>query len=586
MYKRQVPVCVDATPGAGTDVPESFHRVQWTRLPNGEAPPEFVARIKGLLSPEPPTTLRFSGDAAPNSSPISRTTGPLSLWRRALPVVAAVLVVATLGYGLVTKPWISKPAGSSATSNVTSSPAASPATFSPPPHSIAVLPFVNMSGDKEQEYFSDGLSEELLNDLARINELQVAARTSAFSFKGKDADIGTIARKLNVGAVLEGSVRRSGHTIRITAQLNNALTGFHMWSQTYDRDLGDVLQLQTEIATAVAGALKVTLLGDAAARIESGGTRNPTALDAYLRAKDSLYHERGPRDQSVAIEAYSDAIRADPNYALAFANRSLTLSAHSGWITGQGMREELDEAQADARRAIALAPELAEGRLALAQLFEHSFEFAQAAREYERALALAPGSARVLRDYGEFAVYMGRAEAGIAAARRAAVLDPLNPWIRIHLGIALVYAHRYDDALTAFQEAITLDPASTWGHAWRGIAYYWLGDLQNARSSCEAKPDFLASQICLALVYEKLGRRAASQAMLTKTQAENGDAQSYLYAVVYAGWGNSGKALEWLETAYRARDAGLETLKTDPAMDPLRKEPRFQAVMRALKFPE
>ena len=160
---------------------------------------------------------------------------------------------------------------------------AAAAAFTPPPHSIAVLPFVNMSGDKEQEYFSDGLTEELLNSLAEINELQVAARTSAFSFKGKDTDIGTIARKLNVGAVLEGSVRRSGHTIRITAQLINAVTGFHLWSKTYDRDLGDVLKLQTEIATAVAG-LKVTLLGDVAAKIELGGTRNPAAFDAYLRA--------------------------------------------------------------------------------------------------------------------------------------------------------------------------------------------------------------------------------------------------------------------------------------------------------------
>src|SRR6202043_2251978 len=158
-----------------------------------------------------------------------------------------------------------------------------PATFAPPPHSIAVLPFVNLSGDKEQEYFSDGLTEELLNSLTEVNELQVAARTSAFSFKGKDTDIGTIARKLNVGAVLEGSVRRSGNTVRITTQLINAVTGFHLWSHTYDRDLGEVLKLETEIATAVASALKVTLLGNVAAKVELGGTRNPAAFDAYLR---------------------------------------------------------------------------------------------------------------------------------------------------------------------------------------------------------------------------------------------------------------------------------------------------------------
>jgi TolB-like protein len=165
----------------------------------------------------------------------------------------------------------------------TAGPEQAGSTFNPPPHSIAVLPFTNMSGDKDQEYFSDGLTEELLNSLADINGLQVAARTSAFSFKGTNTDIGTIARKLNVGAVLEGSVRRSAHTIRITAQLINAVTGFDTWSKTYDRDTGDVLKLQTEIATEVASALRVTLLGDVAAKIELGGTNNPAAFDAYLR---------------------------------------------------------------------------------------------------------------------------------------------------------------------------------------------------------------------------------------------------------------------------------------------------------------
>jgi adenylate cyclase len=151
-----------------------------------------------------------------------------------------------------------------------------------------VLPFVNMSGDKEQEYFSDGLTEELLNSLAEINGLQVAARTSSFYFKGKDVDLGTIAHRLNVSAVLEGSVRRSSHTIRITAQLIDTVTGFHLWSKTYDRDLGDVLKLQTEIATAVASALKVALLGDVSTKIELGGTRNPGAFDAYLRGAKAV----------------------------------------------------------------------------------------------------------------------------------------------------------------------------------------------------------------------------------------------------------------------------------------------------------
>jgi TolB-like protein/Flp pilus assembly protein TadD len=579
-----VPVCLDATPSTGTDVPESFHRVQWTRLPKGETPPEFVARIKRLLSPGSPTTARLPAGPIWGASPIPRTTGQPAPLRRALFVAAVLLVLAALAYLLIDRPWISKPAAALATVSATLSPGAPPAAFNPPPHSIAVLPFVNMSGDKEQDYFSDGLSEELLNDLARINELQVAARTSAFSFKGKDSDIGTIARKLNVGTVLEGSVRRSGHKVRITAQLNNAVTGFHVWSQTYDRDLGDVLNLQTEIATEVAGALKVTLLGDATARIESGGTRNPAALDAYLRAMNAYVHAATQNDDQVAIDTYSEAIRLDPNYALAFAFRSLSRSAHSWWLTGR--REALDKAQSDARHAIALASELAEGHFALAVAFEQSLEFAQAATEYDRALILAPGNARVLRGYGAFMVNMGRADAGIAAARRGALLDPLNRYSHLVLGEALVVARRYDEALAPLQEAITLDPALPLAYAWRGLAYSRLGDLQSARSSCETKPSHPVSQMCLAVVYEKLGRRADSQAMLAKMQAENGDAQAYLYAAVYAGSGNIGKALEWLETAYRLRDTNLEYLKASPSVDALRAEPRFQAIERELKFPQ
>jgi TolB-like protein/predicted Ser/Thr protein kinase len=460
------------------------------------------------------------------------------------------------------------------------------ATFNPPPHSIAVLPFVNMSGDPGQEYFSDGLTEELLNSLSRINELQVAARTSSFSFQGAHPDIATVAHKLNVASVLEGSVRRSGRTVRITAQLDNAVTGFHIWSQTYDRDLGDVLQLQTEIATAVAEALKVNLLSDVAARIELGGTRNPAALDAYLKGTNIHFTWRDPKkDELAAIAAYSEAVRLDPNYALAFAGRSIAFSDYAQWIAGQALRDALDKAHTDARRAIALAPELAEGHLALASLSQRSLNFSQAATEFERALELAPGNARVLRNYGWFAVCMGRTDAGLVAARRAAVLDPLNPSGRELLGYTMSNARRPDEALTAFQQLVALLPDSPEGYALRGIAHYELGDLQNARSSCETKPDFVLSQLCLAMTYDRLGRHADAQATLTKAQVENGEALAYSYVWVYAQWGSVGKALDWLETAYRVRDSDLEQLKTDPLVDPLRHEPRYQAIERELKFP-
>ena len=278
-----LPVVIDDTREDDERVPDKFRDVQWTRLPRGETPSGFVERVRRLVSPEPsqvPTmTVRLAGTVS-TATPQMKGRVP-AFWRLkgGVPAVAAVVVLGALAYLAVDKLWILKHLAPPA-APPTFPPGAASVGFAPPLHSIAVLPFVNMSGDPKQEYFSDGLTEELLNSLARINELQVAARTSSFYFKGEHTDLQTIARKLNVASVLEGSVRRSGHKIRITAQLNNAVTGFHLWSQTYDRDLSDVLTLQTEIANAVASALKVTLLGDVAAKVEVGGTRDPAAFDA------------------------------------------------------------------------------------------------------------------------------------------------------------------------------------------------------------------------------------------------------------------------------------------------------------------
>jgi TolB-like protein/Flp pilus assembly protein TadD len=572
-----VPVVVDETSNALADVPDRFRGVQWTRLPNGETAAAFVERIQRLLSPalSPTTTAAASAVRARMRAPWWSKPGLLA--------AIAVVVLGAVAYFAIARLWISKPAASSTT--VAASPA--PAAFNPPPHSIAVLPFVNMSGDKEQEYFSDGLTEELLNSLAEINQLQVAARTSSFSFKGKDIDIGTIARKLNVGAVLEGSVRRSGNTVRITTQLINAGTGFHLWSHTYDRDLGDVLKLETEIAGAVASALKVSLLGEEAAKIELGGTHNPAAFDAYLRARKAHLAAHGNQDRQTAIAAYTEAIGFDPSYALAFANRSVALSEYAGDASGPAIRDSFDKAQADAQKAIALAPDLAEGHMALAYYFEiGALDFTRAHEEYERALALAPGNARVLQPYGRFAFIMGRTDAGIAALRRAVVLDPLNRDSHRSLGRVLYFGRHNKEAIAALEDALALDPEDPMAYAFRGVTYYALSDLERARASCESKPDDWRERWCLAVIYDRLDRHADAEAELAKLKATLGDAAAYQYATVYAQWGNTPKALEWLDTALRLRDPGLELLKTDPIVDPLRQEPRFRAIERELKFPD
>ncbi len=572
-----LPVVIDDTRDDDERVPERFREVQWTRLPGGVTPAAFVERVwrllSGKLSQEPTAVAATRVPAAPTTRKPA-----LASWRSKAALLATIAALAVaLSYLVANRLLFSKRGADVA-----------PATaFAPPPHSIAVLPFINLSGDKEQEYFSEGLTEELLNSLAQINDMQVAARTSAFSFKGTNTDIGTIARKLNVAAVMEGSVRRSEHTVRVTAQLINAVTGFHLWSKTYDRDLGDVLKLQTEIATAVADALKVTLLGDVAAKIELGGTRNPAAFDAYLRAAKAFQSRHQDKEIPTAIVAYTEAIRLDPNFALAFSGRSIALTTYAGnEATGAAVREGYEKAESDAREAVALAPALAEGHLALANVFETgTFDFARAGDEYERALELAPGNAQVLRLSGTFAAYMGHFDTGVAAAHRAVVLDPLDRRSHSALGRALYAARRYREAAAAHAEAISLNPDFQSAYGERGLAFYAVGDLERARATCETKRDDWGSQQCLAVVYEKLGRHADAEAELAKMKAALGDALAFQYATIYAQWGDRAKALEWLDIAMRLRDPGLENLKTEPFFDPLRKEPRFNAIERELKFP-
>ena len=559
-----VPVCLDATPDASADVPESFQRVHWTRLPGGETPPGFARRIEQLLSGE----LRPSTTVARGSAGMASGRPSRGAW-----LAVAVVIAAAAAYLLIEKPWGARPPP--------------PAAFAPPPHSIAVLPFVNMSGDPSQEYFSDGLTEELLNSLTRINELHVAARTSAFSFKGKDADIDTIAHKLNVAAVLEGSVRRSAQTVRITAQLVNTVTGFHVWSQTYDRALGDVLALQTEIATSVADALKVTLLEGTGKRMELGGTTNSAAFDAYLRGKTTARTALSDQSKQSALAAYTEAIRLDPHFAMAFAERSLELSNYGDFnARGPAVRESFDKALADARTAVSLAPELAEAHYALAVALRLGFlDFAQSGEENERALALAPGSARILSAYSRHAAEFGHTAAAVSAARRAVALDPLNFHGHRTAGIVFFLVRQYPDAIAAYRTAISLQPDWVRNYALLGEVQYFTGDFGAARASCELALADESGQLCLAMVYRKLGRAADAEAMLQRARSSRGDTGAYDFARVYAQWGDVPKALQSLETALRVHDPGFSELRTDPNLDPLRKEPRFQAIERALKFP-
>jgi serine/threonine-protein kinase len=463
--------------------------------------------------------------------------------------------------------------------------------FAPPAHSIAVLPFVNMSGDPKQEYFSDGISEELLNSLSRLEQLQVAARTSSFSFKGQNVDVSTIARKLNVGAVLEGSVRRAGNTVRITVQLINAVSGFHMWSQTYDRSLTDILRVQADVATSVAQQLKVTLAGDESAELELGGTKNPEAYDAYLRGAQLLSNwDTGAADLRAALAALDQAIALDGNFAQAHAMRASVLTDISVFVAKPAeLAEVREQARKAAERAVALAPGLGEAHMTLAFVrWVALLDFAGALPEFDRALALSPGNANILRHFAGFNAELGRFQPAIIAARRAVALDPQNVEAHVELGQVLTDARRYDEALTALRAADSLRPNSVWVKLNIENAMLASGQFEQAREICEST--LLATEKggrlqCLTLAYHGLGRTRDAERILQEYEALHRDDPSLELAAVYAQLGNKEAALQTLARAEQLRDPGFQTLKVAWGLDPIRNEPEFKAIEARMKFP-
>jgi serine/threonine-protein kinase len=468
---------------------------------------------------------------------------------------------------------------------------APPTAFTPPVHSVAVLPFTNLSGDPTQDYFSDGISEELINALSHVEALQVSARTSSFSFKGKNADIAAIARQLNVAAILEGSIRRSGNTVRITAQLVNTVNGYHIWSQSYDRELRDILTLQTDIATEVAQEMQVKLLGDEAARIEVGGTRNPEAYDAYLRGIQINVTAQDLASSRRALAAFDQAISLDPNFAAAYTHRVRALRQVANFTTDPGaVRDLYAMAREAAERAVTLAPDDADAHMALGwQVLVHGYlDFGAADREVGRAMALAPGSASVLDSYAGFQGIVGHHDAALAAMRHAIKLDPQNPRYREHLLQNLTWARRFDDVLVAVQDAKALHAEGYYAGIHSATSYLALGRPELASTICESPATPLDEgdrHFCLALAYHALGKIKPAAAELEKFKALNGDLSAVSYAAVYAQWGDPDAALEWLATGERLRRASLVGIKVDWMFDPIRNQPQFQALERRLNFP-
>ncbi len=571
---------------------------QWLDASDGEPSrvfPKLVEAIRRVLTGGPAPHAADQVPALPSPRPALDYGGR----RRVVAIVVALVVVALVAIA-TDKLWLSKHTDeatpkAAATPAVTAMPATQPMLaepmFAPPPHSIAVLPFVNMSGDAKQDYFSDGITEELLNSLSRLNELQVVARTSSFSFKGQNVDVSTIAHKLNVSAILEGSVRRSGNTVRITAQLINAVTGFHIWSQTYDRNITDILKVQTEVASSVAKQLEVQLVANEVARIELGGTNSAQAYDAYLRGAQLLAGL--DQDESVlraALSEFERAISLDPEYAAAYAQRARTLDYMSIFVaspTGRpGLRRQAREA---AERAVALSPEFGEAHLELAQVRAYGLlDFRGALPEFDHALALAPGSARVQRAFAGFASSLGHFEQATIAAGRAIRLDPRNAESYSQMAQVNYDARRYGEALIAFQHVKALSPRSHYIEGWIIMSLIASGQIERARQDCEALPTLLDEDdrhYCLALVYHALGRQADGERELKKLKGIDEDHSAYTCATIYAQWGNKAEALRWLAKAEQLLDPGLQDLRVNWTLDPIRNEPEFKAIEARMNFP-
>jgi TolB-like protein/DNA-binding winged helix-turn-helix (wHTH) protein/Flp pilus assembly protein TadD len=467
-----------------------------------------------------------------------------------------------------------------------------PATsaFAPPAHSVAVLAFDNMTGDPNQAYVAEGLSEQLIDSLTRIDTLQVAARTSSFSFIGSEVGshvtVGDIARKLNVSAVLVGSVRRDGARIIVTAQLANALTGFNFWSKTYERDQGQLLDVQADLAQAVARSLLVTLIREDATELALGGTTNPLAFDFYLRGLKQEAAATGEAAYQSALVAFEAAVREDPNFALAYAERANTLG-HIGVISATtdhaSRRAIFIRALADANHAIALAPKLGRAHTVRGIVFDWGFlNMEAAAADQVRAQAFTPGSATIETNYATAEAALGHLDKAVTAAQHASQLDPMAPDAWGGLARVLYLSRRYSEALEALRRAKDIaDSLPPQFLTTLGFVDLMQGDIEGALRT--STPGTYVGQIeVLAIAYARSGRPAEAASELSKLQKLIGDDGAYNYAQIYAQWGRMDDALSWLQTAIVLEDSGLIDIRVDPLLDPLRGTARFADILRRL----
>jgi TolB-like protein len=517
-----------------------------------------------------PSSWVSPGLGADARDPAERKRKPSYLTMRRVVAAAVFLVAAAIVVGVMLRYWPSKqgdPQG--------------PMVAAISDKSIAVLPFVDMSEKKDQEYFSDGMSEELIDMLTKIPDLQVTARTSAFSFKGRPTTITDIARTLGVAYVLEGSVRKSGETVRVTAQLIRVHGGYHVWSETYDRPLNDVFKVQDDVAGAVVKALKVSLLAGDMPR--AAGTRNAEAYNLYLQGKAAKGDRRSENETAVLF--LRKAILADPNYADAWALLALTLSLLADDESSSAV-QLLEEARRAALQALTLNPQLAAAHAQFAAiLIFNDLDIRGGETQIEQARKLDPNDSYTLAIAGTVSAFRGDFSKAIELVRQSISIDPVNPIRYRDLAWVLYYARKYSEALTAHQKMLALKPDARASHIFGATILLAQNDPVAARAEI-AREEEADREICgcVAMAYDLLGRKAEADAELASLIRKHAADSAYAIALVYANRAEIDHAFEWFDRAYQQHEFSLLDIKVQPLLKNVQADPRFPALLRKLNL--
>lgn len=450
--------------------------------------------------------------------------------------------------------------------------------------SIAVLPLENLSGDAAQEYFADGMTDALINNLAQIRALKVISRASAMRYKGSQKPLAEIAGELNVDAILTGAVQRSGNRVRVTVQLIHPTTDAHIWARDYERDLADVLKLEREIARTVAGEIHIQVTAEERARLTSARSINPEAYEAYLLGR---YHlgKGNPEGWMKAVEYFERSIQIAPDYAAAYAGLSRARQQPSGFFAAD-FREVESPARQAALKAIELDDQLDEGFIALANIkFLYDWDWTGAEQDLRRALELNPGSLEAHISYGHLLMFVGRHDEAVREGEIAVQLDPLSSWTEASLGWFLYRARKYEEALSHLQRALELEPRSVIANARLGLVYAQMGRHDEAiavfekhRELAPNAGDFI--QTGIAYVYALTGKQHEARQMINGLKTN-----PFGIAAVHAALGDREEAFRILEKAVEERNQPIVALKEDPALENLHSDPRWKNLLRRMNFP-